>query len=118
MAEETIFSKIIRREIPADILYQDEFVTAFRDIHPQAPVHILVVPNKVIPTVNDATADDESMLGRLFTARGQDRGSGRHRRERLSTPGQQWAGRGAGSLSSTRAYPGWTPAWPDVAAST
>lgn len=44
MAEETIFSKIVRREIPADILYQDELVTAFRDIHPRAPSHILIIP--------------------------------------------------------------------------
>lgn len=67
MAQETIFSKIIRREIPADILYQDELVTAFRDIHPQAPTHILIVPNKLIPTANDVTAADEAALGRLFT---------------------------------------------------
>ena len=68
MTEETIFSKIIRREIPADIVYQDEYVTGFRDINPQAPVHILVVPNKVIPTANHASSEDEAMLGRLFTA--------------------------------------------------
>ena len=67
MAEETIFSKIIRREIPSDIVYQDEFVTAFRDVAPQAPTHILIIPNKLIPTVNDVTAEDEQMLGRLFT---------------------------------------------------
>lgn len=67
MAEETIFSKIIRREIPADVVYQDELVTAFRDISPQAPSHILIIPNKLIPTVNDVTADDELALGRLFT---------------------------------------------------
>ncbi len=67
MAEETIFSKIIRREIPADIVYQDALVTAFRDIHPQAPTHILIVPNKLIPTINDVTVDDEPTLGRLFT---------------------------------------------------
>ena len=54
MAEETIFSKIIRREIPSDIVYQDELVTAFRDIS-QAPTHILIVPNVLIPTVNDVT---------------------------------------------------------------
>ena len=64
---ETIFSKIIRREIPADILYQDDLVTAFRDIHPQAPTHVLIIPNKIIPTVNDVTPEDELMLGRLFT---------------------------------------------------
>ncbi len=67
MAQETIFSKIIRREIPADIVYQDELVTAFRDISPQAPTHILIVPNRLIPTSNDITAEDESALGRLFT---------------------------------------------------
>ncbi|MEZ4680434.1 MAG: purine nucleoside phosphoramidase [Caldilineaceae bacterium] len=67
MAEETIFSKIIRREIPAEILYQDELVTAFRDINPQAPTHILIVPNKLIPTANDVSAEDEVALGRLFT---------------------------------------------------
>ena len=67
MADETIFSKIIRREIPADILYQDDLVTAFRDISPQAPTHILIIPNKLIPTANDVTAEDEVALGRLFT---------------------------------------------------
>ena len=67
MAQETIFSKIIRREIPADIVYQDDQVTAFRDINPQAPTHILIVPNKLIATVNDVTPEDEPMLGRLFT---------------------------------------------------
>ena len=55
MAEETIFSKIIRKEIPSDIVYQDDLVTAFRDISPAAPTHILIVPNKIIPTVNDVT---------------------------------------------------------------
>ena len=67
MPQETIFSKIIRRETPADIVYQDELVTAFRDIHPQAPTHILIVPNKPIPTVNEVEPEDELMLGRLFT---------------------------------------------------
>ncbi|VEI46866.1 purine nucleoside phosphoramidase [Actinobacillus equuli subsp. equuli] len=66
--EETIFSKIIRKEIPASIVYQDELVTAFRDISPQAPTHILIVPNKLIPTVNHVETEDELALGRLFTA--------------------------------------------------
>ncbi len=66
MAEETIFSKIIRKEIPADIVYQDELVTAFKDISPQAKYHILIIPNKLIPTVNDVTTEDEIALGRLF----------------------------------------------------
>ena len=67
MAEETIFSKIIRQEIPAPLLYQDDLVSAFRDINPQAPTHILIVPNKVIPTVNDVTTGHEVALGRVFT---------------------------------------------------
>ena len=67
MAEETIFSKIIRKEIPANIVYQDELVTAFRDISPQAKTHILIIPNKVIPTVNDVTEQGQVALGRLFS---------------------------------------------------
>ncbi len=67
MPEETIFSKIISKEIPADVLYQDELVTAFRDINPRAPSHILIIPNKLIPTVNDVEAADEAVMGRLFT---------------------------------------------------
>lgn len=64
----TIFSKIISGEVPATIVYQDELVTAFRDIHPVAPVHILIVPNKEIATVNDLTEEDERVAGRLFLA--------------------------------------------------
>jgi len=66
MSEDTLFTKIINREIPADILFQDDRATAFRDIHPQAPTHILIVPNKPIPTVNDVTEEDEATLGHLF----------------------------------------------------
>jgi len=62
----TIFSRIIAKEIPASIVYQDEQVTAFKDINPQAPVHILVVPNKEIPTVDDITPEDEAVLGHMF----------------------------------------------------
>ncbi len=62
----TVFSKIINGETPADIVYQDEQVTAFRDIRPQAPIHILIVPNKEIPTVNDITVDDEQLVGHMF----------------------------------------------------
>ena len=63
----TIFSKIIAKEIPADIVYEDDLVLAFRDIAPQAPVHILIIPKKEIPTANDVEAADEALLGRLFT---------------------------------------------------
>jgi histidine triad (HIT) family protein len=66
--QETIFSRIIRKEIPSDIVYQDDLVTAFRDIHPLTPTHVLIVPNKVIPTMDDAGPADEAVLGRMLTA--------------------------------------------------
>jgi len=65
--EETIFSKIIRKEIPSDMVYQDELVTAFRDINPRRPTHILIVPNKHIPSVNNVTAEDEAAMGRMIS---------------------------------------------------
>lgn len=71
MAEETIFSKIIRREIPSDIVFQDQLVTAFRDISPQAPVHILIIPNKLIATVNEVTPADEATLGHMLVVAAQ-----------------------------------------------
>ena len=63
----TLFERIVAREIPADIVFQDERVTAFRDIHPRAPVHLLIVPNKAIPTVNDVTDADEALIGHMVT---------------------------------------------------
>ena len=66
MEEDTLFSKIVKGELPADIVFQDDRVTAFRDIHPQAPTHILIVPNKIIPTVNDVSEEDEATLGHMF----------------------------------------------------
>ena len=63
-----IFSKIIAKAIPADIVYEDELVLAFRDIAPQAPAHILIIPKKEIATVNDIAAADEAALGRMFLA--------------------------------------------------
>jgi len=62
----SLFGKIVRGELPSDIVYQDELVTAFRDISPQAPTHILIVPNKFIRTVNDLTAEDEQTAGRML----------------------------------------------------
>lgn len=62
----TIFSKIIAKEIPADIVYEDDLVLAFKDIAPQAPVHILIIPKKEIATANDVTSADEQALGRMF----------------------------------------------------
>jgi len=67
----TIFSKIINGEIDADIVYQDDRVTAFRDINPQAPTHILIVPNREIPTVNDLTEEDESVAGHMLVVAGE-----------------------------------------------
>jgi histidine triad (HIT) family protein len=63
---ETIFSKIIRREIPADIVYEDDLALAFRDVHPQAPVHILVIPKQPIVSIAEATAADAALLGHLL----------------------------------------------------
>jgi len=67
MSEETIFSKIIRQEIPTPLLYQDDLVSAFRDISPKAKSHILIIPNKLIPTINDVDEADELTLGRMIT---------------------------------------------------
>jgi len=66
----SIFAQIVRGEVPSEIVYQDDLVTAFRDINPQAPTHVLIVPNKIIRTVNDLSAEDEQIAGRmLLTAR-------------------------------------------------
>lgn len=67
MSETTLFSKIIAKELPSDMLYQDELVTAFRDISPAKPTHVLIVPNRVIPTVDDVIDSDEAALGRMLT---------------------------------------------------
>ncbi len=64
---DTIFGKIIRREIPADIVHEDEQVLAFRDVNPQAPVHILIIPKKPIATLNDLQPEDEPLVGHLYT---------------------------------------------------
>ena len=63
---ETIFSKIIRKEIPADIVYEDDLTLAFRDITPQAPVHILVIPKKPLPQLDSAESDDHALMGHLL----------------------------------------------------
>jgi histidine triad (HIT) family protein len=65
---DTIFGKIASGEIPADIVYEDEHVVAFRDLNPQAPTHVLVIPRKPIRTLNDAGDDDAELVGRLFLA--------------------------------------------------
>jgi histidine triad (HIT) family protein len=65
--EDTIFGRIVRGEIEADVVYRDELVTAFRDISPRAPTHVLIVPNEPVPTVADVEARHEAALGRMFT---------------------------------------------------
>jgi histidine triad (HIT) family protein len=62
----TLFERIIARQIPADIVYEDDRVLAFRDINPQAPVHVLIVPKRVIPRINEATSADAEVLGHLL----------------------------------------------------
>ena len=67
MSEKTIFKRIIDREIPAEILYEDDRCLAFRDVTPQAPVHVLVIPKKEIPSLADATDADAPLLGELLS---------------------------------------------------
>jgi histidine triad (HIT) family protein len=62
----TIFKKIIDKEIPADIVFEDEFCLAFRDIDPKAPVHILIIPKKEIPTMAEVSEFDKELLGHLY----------------------------------------------------
>jgi histidine triad (HIT) family protein len=65
-ATETIFSKIIRKEIPADIVYEDNLAIAFKDVSPQAPVHILVIPKQPIAKLSDAESQDHALMGHLL----------------------------------------------------
>ncbi len=65
---ETVFDKIIRREIPADIVFETDEIIAFRDIHPLAPVHILIIPKRRIETIDDLTDDDAGLVGRMILA--------------------------------------------------
>lgn len=64
----TLFTKIIRREIPAKIVFENEKVLAFQDIHPQAPHHVLIVPKQEIPTINDLSPTTAPLIGELFLA--------------------------------------------------
>ncbi|HEX2825577.1 MAG TPA: histidine triad nucleotide-binding protein [Burkholderiales bacterium] len=67
----TIFGKVISREIPAQIVYEDEQCLAFRDINPQAPTHVLIIPRKEIPRLIDATEQDGALLGHMMIAAGK-----------------------------------------------
>ena len=65
---ETIFTKIINKEIEANILYEDDNLLAFEDINPQAPIHILIIPKKEIKTINDIEDSDKTLIGEMFLA--------------------------------------------------
>ncbi len=65
---ETLFSRIINRELPADIVYEDDEILAFRDINPQAPVHVLIVPKIEIATVNDLESEHAELIGKMVLA--------------------------------------------------
>lgn len=67
----TIFGKVISREIPADIVYEDEHCLAFRDINPQAPTHVLLIPKKELVKLSDATAEDAALLGHMMVTAGK-----------------------------------------------
>ena len=67
----SIFTKIINREIPSDIVFENDKVIAFKDINPQAPVHILVVPKKEIATINDIKEEDKELIGEVYLAIGK-----------------------------------------------
>ena len=71
MSEETLFTKIISGDIPADIVYEDEHCFAIKDIAPKAPTHLLVIPKKPIPRLVDATPEDKALLGHLMLAVGE-----------------------------------------------
>jgi len=68
---ETLFEKIINREIPADIIYEDDLSIVIKDIHPQAPTHLLIIPKKVIPKLSDSSIEDQEVLGHLMLVAGK-----------------------------------------------
>ena len=103
---DTIFGKISRGEIPADIVYQDEAVVAFRDLNPQAPTHVLVIPRKPIPTLNALEVEDAELVGKLFLA-ADDRGAHGDRGGRLSHRHQLQCRRGTDGLPPASASAGW-----------
>ncbi len=68
MSPKTVFKKIIDREIPAEIVYEDQECLAFKDINPQAPIHVIVIPKKEIPNLEELREEDEALIGHLFIA--------------------------------------------------
>ncbi|MFT4633123.1 MAG: histidine triad (HIT) family protein [Candidatus Pseudothioglobus sp.] len=82
MTQDCLFCKIANKQIPADIVFEDEQVIAFRDISPQAPVHQLIIPKRHITTLNDVTTDDRALLGHMVYRANQLAAT-----EKLSAPG-------------------------------
>ncbi|MFT6520014.1 MAG: histidine triad (HIT) family protein [Candidatus Azotimanducaceae bacterium] len=82
MTQDCLFCKITNKDIPADIVFEDEFVIAFRDISPQAPAHLLIVPRRHITTLNDVATDDQALLGHMILT-----ASRLAEQEMLSAPG-------------------------------
>ncbi len=66
MRQDCLFCKVANNEIPADLVYEDDKVLAFTDINPQAPLHMLIIPRKHISTINDATTEDQQLLGHML----------------------------------------------------
>ena len=130
---ETIFSKIIDREIPADILYEDDLCLAFKDVNPQAPTHFLVIPKKPIPKLSDAEQGDKELLGHLLLVAGRVAGeqgledfrlnvnNGAGASQTASTPRhlsppplrtRPWMGRSGCTLAPARSARAiWRPTW-------
>lgn len=71
MSEECIFCKIVKKQIPSTIVYEDEDILAFKDIHPVAPVHILIIPKKHIPTITDISEEDIDLIGKIHLVAGK-----------------------------------------------
>ncbi len=113
----TLFEKIIAGDLPATVLYRDPRVIAFLDIRPAAPVHILIVPNKPIPTANDIADEDESLIGHMFiVARDLARQQG-IAEERLSADHQLQCAWRPGGVSLACASAGRAAPWADGGAS-
>ncbi len=106
-----LFCRIIAGEIPGNIVYSDDRLVAFKDINPQAPMHVLIVPRRHIASVNDLTPGDDGIVGEMVRRAAALAAEKRRRRSRISN-GLQLQRRGrADSLSYTPARPWWTTAW-------
>ena len=104
----TLFEKIAAREIPANIVYEDDLVLAIRDINPQAPAHVLIFPKKVIPRIAEANSDDQQLLGHLLL-KAAEVAKKLDLKRRLPARHQQRRGRRRNRAAFARPHPWWTP---------